>query len=123
MLTLAAGLLVNVSDAEDAVHDTFVAFAGSTDRIGVDGDLKSYLSTCVVNRARDMRRTALRRDTIGLHQIEPPEGADRRPEGLAIADEQSRQLHLALVKLHYLKMYKAFRFSQILVKKYHLLPS
>ena len=101
MLALATGLLLNVSDAEDAVHDVFVAFAGSADRIGVNGSLKSYLATCVINRARDMRRAALRRKTVGLDQVESPGADDRRPDASAIADEQSRQLHRALAQIPY----------------------
>ena len=49
MLTVAAGLLNDVNAAQDAVHDVFVAFAQSPERLGLAGSLRSYLTTCVAN--------------------------------------------------------------------------
>jgi DNA-directed RNA polymerase specialized sigma24 family protein len=50
LLKLAMVLLNDVSDAEDIVHDVFVSFAKSVEKLKLNGSLKSYLSTCVANR-------------------------------------------------------------------------
>jgi RNA polymerase sigma factor (sigma-70 family) len=56
LLTLATALLNDVNSAEDIVHDFFVAFAQSGQTLKLAGSLKSYLATCVMNRARDKIR-------------------------------------------------------------------
>ena len=56
MLTLAAGLLHDVSEAQDVVHDVFVSFAKSAGDFRVRGSLSGYLATSVVNRVRDRMR-------------------------------------------------------------------
>ena len=102
MLRLAAGLLINVSDAEDAVHDVFVTFARSADRIDINGSLKSYLATCVMNRSRDMIRTTHRRRTVSLNDIAEPTSRDaERPDMSAICNEDSRRMHRLLGRIPY----------------------
>lgn len=61
LLALAAGLVNQRADAEDVVHDVFVAFAQSAETLRIGGSLKGYLSACVLNRARDVLRTRKRR--------------------------------------------------------------
>lgn len=56
LLVLAAGLLSDASAAEDVLHDVFLKFAQSNGTFRLTGNLRSYLATCVVNRARDIRR-------------------------------------------------------------------
>ena len=56
LLTLAMALLNDAGLAEDVVHDVFVSFAKSAEDFKLRGSLKSYLSTCVCNRARDQIR-------------------------------------------------------------------
>ncbi len=56
MLTLAKGLLGEQAEAEDVVHDVFVAFARSAEQFQLTGSLKGYLATCVSNLARDKMR-------------------------------------------------------------------
>ena len=57
MLKLATVLLNDVSDAEDTVHDVFVSLLESSEKIKLNGNFKSYLSTCVANRARNKNRS------------------------------------------------------------------
>ncbi len=100
LLTLATGLLANVADAQDAVHDVFVRFAQSADRINVNGSLKSYLTTCVMNRSRDMIRTAHRRKTVPLDESAEPTDADAsQPDLSVICDEESRLLYRMLGRI------------------------
>jgi RNA polymerase sigma-70 factor (ECF subfamily) len=102
LLTLATALLINRADAEDALHDVFVSLAQSADSIGLNGSLKSYLATCVVNRARDAMRAAHTRKSVGLeHAEELMAGAAERPDLAAICDEESRRLNRLLAGIPY----------------------
>ncbi|HUV66224.1 MAG TPA: sigma factor, partial [Sedimentisphaerales bacterium] len=49
LLTLAKGLLGEQAEAEDIVHDAFVAFARLARQFQLTGSLKGYLATSVVN--------------------------------------------------------------------------
>lgn len=121
LLTLAAGLLINIGDAEDAVHDMFVSFAQSAEKLKVNGSLKSYLATCVVNRARDMMRKVRSRKSVGLDDVGDPVGGDMdRPDVSVMCNEESRRLHNAMAKLPYeqrevimLHVYEEMTFRQI----------
>ena len=70
LLKLAVVLIGDVNTAEDIVHDVFVKFAQSADRIRLTGSLKSYLVTSVINRVRNYRRDNSRHGETSL------EGAD-----------------------------------------------
>lgn len=63
LLGLAVALLNDVSSAEDVVHDVFVSFSQSVGTFNLTGSLKSYLSTCVANRARDRNRKKYQSDS------------------------------------------------------------
>src|SRR4030042_6191018 len=69
--TVAAGLLNDVNAAQDVVHDVFVAFAQAPQRLRLAGSLRSYLTTCVANLARDRLRAGKRRSADG-QQAQPP---------------------------------------------------
>ena len=56
LLTIAACMLADRSAAEDCLHDVFVTFAGKAAAMRLYGSLRSYLITCVANRARDLLR-------------------------------------------------------------------
>ncbi|UCC99016.1 MAG: sigma-70 family RNA polymerase sigma factor [Phycisphaerales bacterium] len=60
LLTLARGLVDEQAEAEDLVHDAFVAFARRARQFELTGSLKGYLATSVVNGARDRMRAAAR---------------------------------------------------------------
>ena len=57
LMILAIVLSHDVSLAEDAVHDVFVAFAENIAGFKLTGSLKAYLARCVANRVRDLMRT------------------------------------------------------------------
>lgn len=100
MLTVAAGLLGDVHAAQDAVHDVFVAFAQSPERLRLGGSLKSYLTTCVANLARDRLRAA-RRHAMVPREEEPQADERAMPLSRAIQDEDLRRLADALAMLPY----------------------
>jgi len=70
LLKLAAILLNDVCDAEDIVHDVFVSFAQSAEKLKLRGNLKSYLLTCTANCARNRNRVNRQRQTVGLDKAE-----------------------------------------------------
>ena len=98
LLTLAMALLNDAGAAEDVVHDVFVSFAKSAENFKLRGSLKSYLATCVINRARDRIRTKQRQsirpnknDLISSKVIEPDQSV--------IYSEESRRLNYAIAQL------------------------
>jgi DNA-directed RNA polymerase specialized sigma24 family protein len=56
LATLAAALLMDVSSAEDVVHDVFISFLSLAGHFKLTSSLKGYLATCVANRARNVTR-------------------------------------------------------------------
>jgi RNA polymerase sigma-70 factor (ECF subfamily) len=98
LLTLAMALLNDTGAAEDVVHDVFVSFAESADSFKLTGNLKSYLTTCVVNRARDRIR-ARQRGPARLDGTEPIGSASDGPDRSIICGEESQRLNHALAKL------------------------
>lgn len=100
MLAVAAGLLNDVHAGQDAVHDVFVAFAQAPERLRLAGSLRSYLTTCVANLARDRLRTNRRRALSPL-EVEPQADEHVLPLSRAIHDEELRRLAEALASLPY----------------------
>ncbi len=107
LLRLAFALLNDTGAAEDIVHDFFVSFAQSPEKLKLNGSLKSYLATCVANRVRNaniarQRQSALGRlpaETAGLNEAESAVSNSKRPEQWIIDSEQLRQLNNAMAQL------------------------
>ena len=100
LVTLAAALLNDVSAAEDIVHDVFVSFAQSAERLRLEGSLKAYLATCVVNRVRDKIRTKQRQPSA-LDEANSICSTARGPELSAVCGEELQQLSHAMAQLPY----------------------
>jgi RNA polymerase sigma-70 factor (ECF subfamily) len=100
MLTLAVSLINDISAAEDVVHDVFVSFAQSAEKLRLNGNLKGYLTTCVANLARDRIRAKHRR-AIGLDKAEPVNLDLNNPLHSLIDDEQLKQLSDVMAQLPY----------------------
>lgn len=98
LLTLAMALLNDAGRAEDVVHDVFVSFAGSAKDFKLGGSLKSYLTTCVMNRARDQIR-ANRRGPMQLDTAESLSSNLDSPDHAIISSEESRRLNRAIAQL------------------------
>jgi RNA polymerase sigma factor (sigma-70 family) len=98
LLTLAMALLNDASRAEDVVHDVFVSFAGSAKDFKLGGNLKSYLTTCVINRARDQIR-ANRRGPTQLDAAASLSSNLNGPDQTIICSEESRKLNRAIAQL------------------------
>ena len=100
LLTLAIGLSDDFNTAQDIVHDVFVRFAGSWRDFRQSGNLKSYLTTCIVNQARDQLRKS-NRQTAELKQDALISSEIDCPERLVIGDEESQRLNMAIAELPY----------------------
>ncbi len=88
LLKLAYALCNDACLAEDVVHDIFVSFAQSADRIRVNGSLKSYLATCLVNRVRNVKKRSVRGVCLGANPSEGVAQSVPGPEQWIIRNEQ-----------------------------------
>jgi RNA polymerase sigma-70 factor (ECF subfamily) len=120
LLKLAVILLNDVNDAEDIVHDVFVSFAQSAEKLKLRGNLRSYLLTCVANRARNRNRANQLRKTEGLDNTETIISESKRPDELIIFSEELRRWSDAMGQLPYqqrevviLHLRAGMRFRQI----------
>jgi RNA polymerase sigma-70 factor (ECF subfamily) len=100
LLTIATGLLTDAHAAEDVVHDVFCSLIQSRETISLRGNLRSYLATCVINRARDKMRSLKRRSGTAGHTSAATPDADG-PEQVAIQDEETREVICAIATLPY----------------------
>ncbi len=100
LLASAITLLPDVSSAEDVVHDVFVSFAQSADKLKLNGNLKGYLTRCVVNLARDKIRAA-QRHQVGLDKNYPTMSDVQQPSHAVIRNEELERLSRAMSSLPY----------------------
>jgi len=100
LLTLAKGLLTEQAEAEDVVHDVFVSFARSVRQFQLIGSLRSYLSTCVCNLARDKIRSRTRK-TKAADLVNPIISNADNPEQRVIEEEETILLRQALSQIPY----------------------
>ncbi len=101
LLRYAMTLVGNLHTAEDIVHDVFVSFAQSADRIGLTGSLKGYLVTSVLNRVRNHMRDGGRRGEGPLDGVDLLPCREPGPQQWAILSEELSLLSEALQQLPY----------------------
>ncbi len=119
LITVATGLLNNTHAAEDVLHDFFVSFVKSADRVKLNGNLKAYLATCVANLARNsLKRRQL--EPTALDDNDSFESATPEPLLLALQQEETEALNQALSQLPYeqrevviLHLHANMKFTQI----------
>ena len=99
LLKLAVALLNDASLAEDVVNDSFVTFTKSMGQMRLTGNLKSFLTTCIVNHARNLYRARERKKTLGLDQAGQVKSDANGPQQSAIFNEQYQQLKDAMNEL------------------------
>ncbi len=100
LITVATALLNNTHAAEDVLHDFFVSFVKSADKVKMTGNLKAYLAKCVANLARNrIKRGHL--EPIALDDNEQIESASPGPDLLAIQAEETAMLNKAMSQLPY----------------------
>jgi RNA polymerase sigma-70 factor (ECF subfamily) len=101
LLRLSAALLHDTNAAEDVVHDVFVSFAQSQDKIKLKGSLKSYLATCVVNRARNVSRARRVRISVPLNDNYYESADEKKIDHWIICSEESKRISEAMAQLPY----------------------
>ena len=99
LLKLAVMLTGDVNIAEDVVHDVFVRFAQSAERISLTGSLKSYLVTSVINGVRNLHRNTSRHPETSLDGVELQPSSGRTPHQWAVLSERLELLSKALSEL------------------------
>ena len=85
LLTVAAAILRDSVEAEDVVHDVFMALAQSPERLRLNGHLRNFLAVCVTNRAKDRLRG--RRNSVSLSEVEFHIPKAQHPEVMATQQE------------------------------------
>jgi RNA polymerase sigma-70 factor (ECF subfamily) len=100
LLSLATALLQDINTAEDVVHDVFCKFIESREKFKLAGSLKSFLTTCVVNLARDKLRSR-RSQPCELDEEKATVLDTNEPQHHAIFGEEARNLNLAITQLSY----------------------
>jgi len=101
LLKLAVALLNDIPLAEDVLNDTFVSFTKSAGRYRLTGNLKSFLSTCIANHARNVYRQRQRKKTVALDEALQAEANTNGPGESVIFAEEYRLLQNAMDKLSY----------------------
>jgi len=101
LLRLAAILSNNISDAEDIVQDVFVSFAQSAETFKLSGNLKSFLLTCVANRARNKNKASEQRHTVDLDEAESIVSRSETPDQWMICSEELKRWGDIMARLPY----------------------
>ena len=127
LLRLAMSLLNEASLAEDVVHDVFTSFIRHIEQFRLTGSLKSYLATCVANKARNANRASQRHQTTDLDQIGPMRHDCPSPDQWITCSEDLTTLSNALAQLPdnqretiTLRLQSTMKFREI--AKYHNIP-
>lgn len=99
LLKLATALLHDVSVAEDIVHDVFIRFVQSTDSFHINGSLKAYLRTCLINAVRNKIRSDQIRSCVELSQAGPIPSGWNGADHWVILKEESVRIRGALAQI------------------------
>jgi RNA polymerase sigma factor (sigma-70 family) len=120
LLTLAVALLGDLAAAEDVVQDVFLSLLRLSGRLKLSGSLKGYLTTSVMNGARNIIRTHRRHPMGELDKEDPIPTQDTPPDDAAVIEEQLDRLKWALGELPYeqrevlvLRVYGQMSFKRI----------
>jgi RNA polymerase sigma-70 factor (ECF subfamily) len=100
LLSVAMGLLNDPHEAEDVVQDMFVSFAKNAAGLGIRGNLRAFLATCVINRARDRARSELSRKRHA-DTYTPASSDVSEPDQSLVYSERCERLNRALAELPY----------------------
>jgi RNA polymerase sigma-70 factor (ECF subfamily) len=100
LLALAIALSDDRATAEDVLHDVFVSFVKYAEKLRLRTSLKSYLSTCIANRVRNMKH-AKSQQTAELKLEEDLSKDCDRPDRLAMSAELYRRIEQAMAQLPY----------------------
>jgi len=100
LLALSLSLSQDKATAEDVLHDVMISFTEHAPELQLRTNLKSYLSSCIVNRIRNVHR-AKPRAMVQLSHAETLSSDVHRPDRLAVRAELSRDINKALNQVPY----------------------
>jgi RNA polymerase sigma-70 factor (ECF subfamily) len=100
LFALAVALSNDASVAEDVVHDVFVSFAQLGERLQLRASLKTYLSSCIANRVRKVKRAKQQHDTR-LNEADMVSANPNRPDELVMSAEELQRIGNAMARLPY----------------------
>ncbi len=100
LLALAIALSNDRAIAEDVLHDVFVSFTQYVEKLQLHTNLKSYLSTCIANRIRNMNHSKSRK-TVQLDQAENFSKDCDVPDRMAMSEELYQRIEQAMEQLPY----------------------
>jgi RNA polymerase sigma-70 factor, ECF subfamily len=99
LLKFAYMLVSNVENAEDIVQDVFLGFARTAGTRENLSNIKGYLMTAVLNKARNYYRDSEKNPTESLDCADEVPSNNKRPEQWAIFSEQLKLLSKAMSEL------------------------
>ena len=99
LLKFAYALVGNAENAEDIVADVFVGFAKAAGRKQSFTNVKAYLTTAVLNKARNYYRDSSKRQTTDLDNADCFMSYDKRPEQWVVLSEELELLAEAMGEL------------------------
>jgi RNA polymerase sigma-70 factor (ECF subfamily) len=100
LLALAVALSNDRTTAEDVLHDVFASFAQYAVKLQLRTNLKSYLSSCVANRVRNLKHVESQQ-AVQLDYIEDFSKDCDRPDQMAMSAELCRRIEHAMAQLPY----------------------
>jgi RNA polymerase sigma-70 factor (ECF subfamily) len=92
LLRLAVSLSNDTATAEDIVHDVFASFIRQARQFRLTGSLKSYLATCVANRARNANRAMRTRRAVPLEEAAGVPSETALPDRWIICSEELQRI-------------------------------
>ena len=98
LFTIAISLVEDRHLAEDCLQDTFVNLAQTAGRVQIHSNLKGYLASAIVNRARDHFRRKSGHIDCPVEKLQLGETIPA-PDQELISDEQTSSLLQAIAKL------------------------
>lgn len=101
LVRIAGGLSNDTGAAEDAVHDVFMDLVRCAGEHQIRKSLKGYLTTCVVNKIRNLHRGKIALEHVGLDDVGPGVSDCKGPEECLSCEEEFEQLYEAMARLPY----------------------
>ena len=96
LVRIAAGLLNDVSAAEDIVQDVFLLLVHSAEKYEIRKSLKGYLTSCVANKVRNLNRTKRAQEPVSLDEVKPAASNCKAPDQYVVCDEEFQHLYKAM---------------------------
>ena len=101
LLKLGVVLVNDVGMAEDAVQDVFANLAESPAKVRIGRNVRSFLSTCVANRVRNLMRDRQKREACGIDDSDGMTSGSGSPDQRAILSEELELLRGAMARIPY----------------------